>query len=54
MFRATSLFFCCLSVVATLVVLSGCGIKPSRVLMPEDGQEVTYPRTYPDATKNLP
>jgi|TARA_R110002124_G_scaffold43241_4_gene132738 predicted small lipoprotein YifL len=53
MFRATSLFLCCLTVVASLA-LSGCGIKPSKVLPPEDGKTVTYPRTYPDPVKNSP
>lgn len=53
MFRATFLFLCCLPL-AAILLLGGCGIKPSHVLPPEDGKPVTYPRTYPDPGKNHP
>ena len=53
MFRATFLFLCCLFLTASLF-LGGCGIKPSRVLPPEDDKPVAYPRTYPDPVKNSP
>ena len=53
MFRATSLFLCCLFLAAS-VMLGGCGIKPAKVLPPEDEKPVTYPRSYPDPAKNNP
>ncbi len=53
MFRTTYLLLCSLCILIPLV-LSGCGIKPSDVTLPEDQNSKPFPRVYPDPQKNLP